>query len=168
MSSKNALFFISDSRDDIREQLLPCTILALGTDHNGKVAVIQNANSVNQLKMTSYSSTSSLNHSSNYFPLVNGVTKVLPGIFEFLCTGLYRGLNCLGGQHLNFKYQYRNFPFSKSYQFSRIFSKSLARPNILNFFYSSSFKQSFVISPILIILNFAIYLFSFLQILPIL
>ena len=84
MSSKNALFFISDSRDDIREQLLPSTILALGTDHNGKVAVIQNANSVNQLKMTSYSSTSSLNHSSNYFPLVNGVTKVLPGIFEFL------------------------------------------------------------------------------------
>ena len=110
MSSKNALFFISDSRDDIREQLLPSTILALGTDHNGKVAVIQNANSVNQLKMTSYSSTSSLNHSSNYFPLVNGVTKVLPGIFEFLCTALYRGLNYLGGQHPNFNYQYQNFP----------------------------------------------------------
>jgi len=81
VSSKNALFFISDSRDDIREQLLPSTILALGTDHNGKVAVIQNANSVNQLKMTSYSSTSSLNHSSNYFPLVNGVTKVLPDLY---------------------------------------------------------------------------------------
>jgi len=78
VSSKNALFFISDSHDDIREQLLPSTILALGTDHDGKVAVIQNANSVNQLKMTSYSSASSLNHSSNYFPLIDGVTKVLP------------------------------------------------------------------------------------------
>ena len=120
VSSKNALFFISDSRDDIREQLLPSTILALGTDHNGKVAVIQNANSVNQLKMTSYSSTSSLNHSSNYFPLVNGVTKVLPGIFEFLFTGLYRGLNYWRGHHPKFNYQYQNFPFSKSYQFSRI------------------------------------------------
>ena len=147
MSSKNALFFISDSRDDIREQLLPSTILALGTDHNGKVAVIQNANSVNQLKMTSYSSTSSLNHSSNYFPLVNGVTKVLPGIFEFLFTGLYRGLNYWRGHHPKFNYQYQNFPFSKPYQFSRIFSKSLARPNILNFFSYSSFKQSFTILP---------------------
>lgn len=78
VSSKNALFFLSDSQDEIRKQLLPSTILALGTDHDGKVAVIQNANSVSQLKMTSYSSTSSLNHSSNYFPLINGVTKVLP------------------------------------------------------------------------------------------
>ena len=77
VSSKNSLFFLSDS-NDVRKQNVPSAILALGIDHYGKVAVVHPANSISQLKMTSYSSSSSLNHSSNYFPLISGVTKVLP------------------------------------------------------------------------------------------
>jgi len=83
VSSKNALFFLNESHD-VRKQIVPSAILALGTDHYGKLAVIQDArNSDSQLKMTSYSSVgSTLNHSSNYFPLVTGVTKVLPDPFN--------------------------------------------------------------------------------------
>lgn len=83
VSSKNTLFFLNGAHD-VKEQTVSSAILALGIDHYGKLAVIQDAqNSNSQLRMTSFSpGGSTLNHSSNYFPLITGVTKVLPDPFN--------------------------------------------------------------------------------------